>query len=140
MPDGTVVVPGGRLRLTAQPDAHLRSPVIVERRLTREEKRRQKRRFRKSRRKKASKPKRDGFYSTREWRAARYEALVRHGARCQACGATPADGVRINVDHIKPLKTHWDLRLDPENLQVLCGSCNAGKASRDTTDWRPAGT
>lgn len=76
------------------------------------------------------------FYASPEWKRARYDALKRHGARCQCCGATAATGARINVDHIRPLKANWHLRLEQSNLQVLCGSCNAGKGNRDKTDWR----
>ena len=64
------------------------------------------------------------------------EALKKYGPRCQCCGATPADGVRINVDHIKPRKHYPELALDVENLQVLCEECNHGKGNWDTTDWR----
>ncbi len=64
------------------------------------------------------------------------EALKRHGARCQCCGATPADGVRMHVDHIKPRRLFPQLALEVENLQVLCELCNHGKGNWDTTDWR----
>lgn len=49
------------------------------------------------------------------------------------CGSTRSDldlegnPVRIVVDHIKPISKHWHLRLDPDNLQVLCNDCNKGK-------------
>lgn len=79
----------------------------------------------------------DDFLMTFEWRKVRMIALKKHGARCQCCGASPADGVRINVDHIKPRKTHPELALDVNNLQVLCGECNHGKGNWDNTDWRP---
>ena len=36
----------------------------------------------------------------------------------------------LNIDHIKPLKTHWNLRLDINNLQILCKDCNKFKASK----------
>jgi 5-methylcytosine-specific restriction endonuclease McrA len=47
-----------------------------------------------------------------------------------------ADGALIVVDHIRPLRKHWHLRLDPANLQVLCSDCNMGKSNSDVTDWR----
>ncbi|MCZ6605441.1 MAG: HNH endonuclease [Alphaproteobacteria bacterium] len=43
----------------------------------------------------------------------------------------------MNVDHIKPLRRYWELRLASRNLQVLCGGCNHGKGNRDEADWRP---
>jgi len=76
------------------------------------------------------------FYSTYEWRKVRYEVLKRDGARCLLCGASRKDGAVLNVDHIKPLKKFWSLRLDPENLQTLCSACNHGKGNLDETDWR----
>jgi hypothetical protein len=47
------------------------------------------------------------------------EAIKKHGAKCLCCGATPSDGIRINVDHIKPRKKFPHLALDLNNLQVL---------------------
>jgi 5-methylcytosine-specific restriction endonuclease McrA len=43
---------------------------------------------------------------------------------------------RIEVDHIKPLSKHWDLRLRKDNLQVLCRDCNRGKGNRHFDDFR----
>lgn len=80
--------------------------------------------------------KRKKFYRSYEWRKVRYDILKRDGGRCQLCGATAADGAVMNVDHIRPLKKYWALRLDPDNLQTLCGACNHGKGNRDETDWR----
>ena len=53
------------------------------------------------------------------------------------CGATPENGAIIHVDHIKPIRRFWAMRLQPDNLQVLCEDCNMGKGSRDQTDWHP---
>lgn len=77
------------------------------------------------------------FLRSFQWRKVRMEALKIHGGRCQCCGASPKDGTTIlNVDHIKPRKTHPQLALDVGNLQVLCDSCNHGKGNWDETDWR----
>ena len=56
--------------------------------------------------------------------------------RCQACGARKSDGVKLVVDHIKPVRHYWHLRFAGDNLQVLCEPCNLGKGSWDQTDWR----
>ena len=77
------------------------------------------------------------FLSSYEWRKTRMIALKRYGARCMCCGATPATGAVMNVDHIKPRKLYPSLALDVENLQILCGACNHGKGNWDMTDWRP---
>jgi len=76
------------------------------------------------------------FLLSYEWRKVRMEALKRHGARCQCCGASPATGAVLNVDHIKPRRLHPHLALDLDNLQVLCAECNHGKGNWDETDWR----
>lgn len=64
------------------------------------------------------------------------QALERDGHRCGSCGAAPKDGIRIVVDHIKPLGKFWDLRLSLDNLQVLCDDCNRGKGDWLHTDFR----
>jgi 5-methylcytosine-specific restriction endonuclease McrA len=81
-------------------------------------------------------PNTDAFLESYEWRRVRMVVLKRDGARCACCGATPADGLRMNVDHIKPRRKYPELALDPANLQVLCEVCNHGKGNWDMTDWR----
>lgn len=76
------------------------------------------------------------FYASYTWRKLRYEILKRDGARCQLCGARASDGAVLHVDHIKPLRKFWSLRLAPDNLQTLCNVCNHGKGNWDETDWR----
>ena len=77
------------------------------------------------------------FLSTYEWRKVRMQALKKYGPVCQCCGATPATGAVMNVDHIKPRRLFPSLALDVNNLQVLCHECNHGKGNWDQTDWRP---
>jgi 5-methylcytosine-specific restriction endonuclease McrA len=76
------------------------------------------------------------FYASRAWLALSYKAKLAQGRRCQCCGASALDGAQINTDHIKPIRTNWELRLDIKNLQVLCAGCNIGKGSWDQTDHR----
>ena len=83
-------------------------------------------------------PRSDEFLLSYEWRAVRMKVLAKFGARCQCCGATPKDGVRMHVDHIKPRKFFPELALEITNLQVLCEVCNHGKGNWDETDWRPS--
>lgn len=78
----------------------------------------------------------DSFLMSYEWRKLRMEALKKHGARCQCCGASPATGAVMNVDHIKPRRIFPELALSLDNLQVLCHECNHGKGNWDMTDWR----
>jgi 5-methylcytosine-specific restriction endonuclease McrA len=76
------------------------------------------------------------FLQSYEWRTVRMVVLKRDGAICACCGASPKTGAVMNVDHIKPRRTHPQLALDPANLQVLCDACNHGKGNWDDTDWR----
>lgn len=76
----------------------------------------------------------DRFYRGYQWRKLRYMILQKYGRTCMACGRSD---LIIHVDHIKPLRKYWELRLDPNNLQVLCEECNHGKGNWDETDWRP---
>ena len=77
-----------------------------------------------------------GFLKTFEWRKIRMTAILKYGRKCMCCGASPETGAVIHVDHIKPRKTHPELALDLNNLQILCHECNHGKGNWDTTDWR----
>lgn len=77
------------------------------------------------------------FTKTWAWRKLRYQAIRHYGAKCMCCGATRESGAVIHVDHIKPRRTHPELALKLDNLQILCGDCNAGKGNWDETDWRP---
>jgi 5-methylcytosine-specific restriction endonuclease McrA len=87
---------------------------------------------------KRAKTNRKTFYSSWEWKRARYEALRLHGHRCQCCGWRPGDteGGRLVVDHIKPRSKFPSLELDVGNLQVLCNDCNQGKSNVYTDDYR----
>tara|TARA_Y100000310_G_C20491646_1_gene719547 strand:+ start:67 stop:624 length:558 start_codon:yes stop_codon:yes gene_type:complete len=40
----------------------------------------------------------------------------------------------LNVDHIWPIKYYWHLRLDINNLQLLCKECNYYKANNHPRD------
>ncbi|HEY8006085.1 MAG TPA: HNH endonuclease signature motif containing protein [Methylocella sp.] len=96
--------------------------------------------WRKSQQPKSKDPDRDrrkAFYASRAWRQARYTALKAAKGRCQACGIA-ANDARLVVDHVKPLRHHWHLRLEQSNLQVLCDDCNLAKGSWDETDFRPS--
>lgn len=70
------------------------------------------------------------FYRSAEWKRMRVTILERDCSSCRLCGARGDRGAILNVDHVRPLKFHWGLRLDPTNLQVLCSDCNEGKGNR----------
>ncbi|MFN0115058.1 MAG: homing endonuclease associated repeat-containing protein [Paracoccaceae bacterium] len=58
------------------------------------------------------------------WRL-RAKVLMRDGATCQLCGASPQSGARLHVDHVVPWSKGGDTSL--ENLRILCAQCNIGK-------------
>lgn len=74
------------------------------------------------------------FYNSPPWHEARFIILRHYGSTCMNCKASD---VQVHVDHIKPLHNYWQLRLDLNNLQVLCSSCNQGKSNIHHCDFRP---
>lgn len=58
----------------------------------------------------------------------RYDVLRRDGFRCQLCGATAKDGVKLHVDHIKPVSRGG--KTEMSNLRTLCERCNLGKGAK----------
>lgn len=64
------------------------------------------------------------FYHSLEWRRAREQALIRDHGLCQHCLRDKQITTADMVHHIKPIKTHWHLRLLLSNLLSLCNSCH----------------
>jgi len=58
----------------------------------------------------------------------RQNVLMRDNYTCQICGATVKDGVKLEIDHIKPVSKGGTN--DENNLQVLCQQCNREKHNR----------
>jgi hypothetical protein len=58
----------------------------------------------------------------------RFEILKRDDYRCQMCGATAKNGVTLEIDHIHPVSKGGTN--EPDNLQLLCRDCNAGKGAQ----------
>ncbi|RNI20618.1 HNH endonuclease [Paracoccus pantotrophus] len=65
----------------------------------------------------------EAIYRSERWKAVRLQAKRRDGWRCVQCGA----GGRLEVDHIRPVRTHPELSYDLSNLQTLCPSCHSRK-------------
>ena len=63
---------------------------------------------------------------TANWRQ-RAIVLMRDGAKCQMCGATPQSGARLHIDHITPWSKGGETII--ENLRVLCEQCNVGRSN-----------
>ena len=60
---------------------------------------------------------------SRQWQALRWEILERDKFQCVQCGARG----RLEVDHIKPVRTHPELSFERDNLQSLCPACHTRK-------------
>lgn len=58
----------------------------------------------------------------------RYDILKRDNFRCQLCGSTAQDGVKLHVDHIHPIAKGG--KTTPANLRTLCDRCNMGKSDK----------
>lgn len=80
-------------------------------------------------------------YRDRRWPALRQATLRRDGWCCVQCQSK----LRLQVDHVLPVRANPELAFDPGNLQVLCGSCHSRKTrieaghpplSEDRLKWR----
>ena len=75
------------------------------------------------------------FYKSDEWQNMRKLVhKVKDLGYCANCGIDwtyPLKDIHPCVDHVKPLRQYWHLRLDIDNLQLLCCYCNAKKGNRD---------
>lgn len=75
------------------------------------------------------------FYKSKEWRALRLIAMKRDNFECQHCKRNGKVTTRntinkygkptkMDVNHIKPIKTHPHLALTLDNLEYLCVDCH----------------
>lgn len=58
----------------------------------------------------------------------RLDVFERDDYRCQMCGRTVEDGIKLYIDHIVPFSKGGSNDMD--NLQVLCHECNLAKHDR----------
>lgn len=70
---------------------------------------------------------------TRRWKALRMQVMERDEWKCVQCN----DRRRLEVDHIKPVRTHPDLAYVMSNLQTLCIACHARKTRIEIGLGRP---
>lgn len=58
----------------------------------------------------------------------RYRVLKHDHYRCVICGRSAKDGIKLHVDHIKPVSRGGKTELN--NLRTLCSDCNLGKSNK----------
>ena len=77
----------------------------------------------------------DDFLKTEEWFKLKAATIAKHGCTCMKCKKQIKVWGHINVDHIKPRRYWPELKNDPDNLQILCGTCNKEKGN-SVADYR----
>ena len=70
------------------------------------------------------------FYNSKEWKQLRAVKFSDAGGLCEECLEKGIVKAGKEVDHIKPIETHWHLRLVYENLRLLCSDCHNNKHDR----------
>ncbi|MBC2196298.1 HNH endonuclease [Listeria booriae] len=63
------------------------------------------------------------FYRTQAWEDLRTDVYIRDGGRCRACGKF-VYGRDAQVHHIKPIWKNPELKLDVENVILVCAACH----------------
>lgn len=58
----------------------------------------------------------------------RTEVLNRDSKKCQDCGKSAADGVKLEIHHIQPVSVGGKTTI--ENLITNCETCNRGKSDK----------
>lgn len=62
--------------------------------------------------------------STKRWQVLRQIVLERDAWACVDCGQTRG---RLEIDHVKPVRTRPDLAFDPANCATRCSPCHTRK-------------
>lgn len=72
-------------------------------------------------------PKYTRFYNSIEWRTLSAKYMQDVGYRCEKCKS-----IASQVHHIKAIQTPegWELRLDYDNLELLCTTCHNKEHNR----------
>lgn len=68
-------------------------------------------------------PRHTWVYRDARWPALRLAAKRRDGFKCVTCGSR----LRLEVDHVEPVRDAPERAFDLGNLQTLCGPCHARK-------------
>lgn len=68
----------------------------------------------------------NGYFKTNGLIKLRFLILQRDNFRCQYCGATPKDEIKLQIDHIVPISKGG--KTIENNLITSCELCNLGKS------------
>lgn len=61
----------------------------------------------------------------------RKKILDRDNNECQICKRNGRHTKAVIVHHIKHLDDHWELRLDPDNLESVCFQCHENEHTHE---------
>ncbi|MDM5208428.1 MULTISPECIES: HNH endonuclease [Cytobacillus] len=70
------------------------------------------------------------FYNSKLWKLKRSEVYQREKGCCQRCGKF-VFGRRAHVHHVIPIKDDPTLKLEDNNLQLLCPKCHTEEENKD---------
>jgi len=72
------------------------------------------------------------FRQSKEWQKFRKFVLKYYPHKCNNpnCKSHNKPNVALHVDHILPIAKYPHLRLDPNNMQLLCAKCNTKKSDK----------
>lgn len=62
--------------------------------------------------------------ATARWQVLRHVILERDGWQCVDCGTRKG---RLEIDHVKPVRTNPELAFDPANCATRCSPCHSRK-------------
>ncbi len=66
-----------------------------------------------------------------DWQMVRNAHINEH-PWCVACAEQGVQTPASEVDHIQPVRSHPELRLEPSNLRSLCLPCHSRRTALDT--------
>jgi 5-methylcytosine-specific restriction endonuclease McrA len=78
------------------------------------------------------------IYGTPAWHRLRGQALKRDGYRCTVCGVSVRGRGNSRVDHVLPVSTYPQHKLELANLRTLCPSCDNKRHAEKGGKERPA--
>jgi 5-methylcytosine-specific restriction endonuclease McrA len=67
----------------------------------------------------------------KQWKKEQFEC-IKH--KCPGCGHILPNADHFQIDHIKSLRDHPDLMIEPKNLRLLCGPCNQHKGAANIVE------